>query len=140
MLYSSSMQEVDQYPQSQYPVRNDHDAIVTLMAEFHLVAKGIRDKISEDHQTTLEVKQLVEEQYTQLSTRIYAIEQDLSKLDPEEIAKLREDVDKVKLWVHDFNTKKHLAWIIASSGFVLIGYYIPYFINTLLSIFVRLKH
>lgn len=137
MLYSSSMQEVDQYPQSQYPVHNDHDAIVTLMTEFHLVAKGIRDKIAEDHETTLEVKQLVEEQYTQLSTRIYAIEQDLSKLDPEEIAKLRTDVNNVMLWQHDFNTKKHLAWVVASAGFIFIGYYLPYFVYLIKSIFFK---
>lgn len=124
----------------QYPIQNDHDAVVTLMTEFRLVAKSINDKIIEDHKTTLEVKQIVQDQYTQLSNRIALLEDNLSKLNPEEIAQLRRDVDGVKLWIRDFNTKKHVAWVIASTGFIFIGYYIPFFLNAISSLIWNIVH
>lgn len=123
-----------------YPITSDHDALITLITEFNTTAKNIEHRITEDHASTLEVKEIVERQYESLTTRIQRIEADLLKLDPSEIAQLKVDMEKTKLWIHDFNRSKHIAWIIASAGFLIIGYYIPFILNSLTSTYWNLIH
>lgn len=127
-------------PQVQYPLSNDHDALVTLIAEFNATAKQIGRAIAEDHDTTLEVRDLVQKQYTDLKLRIDSIEEDLLRINPDEVAQLKKDRDYLMMWVHDFNRTKHLAWVVASAGFILIGYYIPFFVNAVTSVMWNLLH
>lgn len=124
----------------QYPVNNDHDALITLITQFNATAKSIENRIAEDHLSTLEVKKIVEEQYSKLGDRITTLEDNLAKLDPVEIASLKKDVEATKLWIHDFNRTKHIAWVIASAGFIGIGYYIPFFFNTVSGFIWNLVH
>lgn len=125
---------------TQYPFRTDHDVMIALVTDFNTTITSIRDKIAEDHASTLEVKTIVENQYNKLSDRIRDVEDTILKLDPEHIAKLSADVQEVKQWQHDFNRTKHIAWVVASVGFLAFGYYIPFFINSITSIWWNLKH
>lgn len=122
----------------EYVPRDDHDVLVSMVTQFNNTAANIERRIAEDHASTLEVKKILEEQYSKLSDRITTLEDNFSKLDPTEIATIRTDLDGVKLWIHDFNRTKHLAWIVASVGFIFIGYYVPFFINSIISIWIHL--
>jgi hypothetical protein len=118
-----------------YPFRNDHDITIALIEEFNSAVSSIERKIAEDHLTTLEVKKLIEQQYDTLSGRLEEVERRVAVIDPVEVAQLKQDVRETKQWQHDFNTTKHVAWIIASAGFVFIGYYLPTFVSLLKNIF-----
>lgn len=124
---------------TQYPFRTDHDVMVALVTDFNRTITSVKEKIEEDHKSTLEVKTIVESQYNKLSDRIREVEDTIIKLDPEHIAKLSADVQEVKQWQHDFARTKHIAWIAASTGFLLFGYYVPFFVKTMQSILASFK-
>ena len=115
----------------QIPLTTDHDVLVALITTFNTTTGNIEKRINEDKALTMEVKQFLEDHYTKLDGRIKTLEQNFQALNPEEIAKLRSEVDRNSLWIHDFNRAKHIAWVIASAGFLLIGYYIPFFLNAI---------
>lgn len=120
----------------QYPFKTDHDIIVALIQDFNNSVDQIEKKIQEDHAATNDVKSFLEQNYRDLQGRVETVEKEIQTIDPKAIAQLKTDVAKSNQWIHDFNTKKHFAWVIASTGFLLIGYYIPVFIRTLQSIFL----
>lgn len=119
----------------QYPFKNDHDFLIALIEDFNNSIAIVTKQIQEDHTTTLEVKEIIEKQYSHLSERIDKVEKDLALLDPVQIAQLVTDARESKQWISDFNRSKHVAWVIASTGFVVIGYYIPAIIANVLRIF-----
>ncbi len=112
-----------------YPFQSDHDVMIALIEDFNLSIAAVTTKIQEDHATTLEVKEIVEKQYSHLSERIDKVEKELALLDPVAIAQVVKDARESKRWIADFNRSKHIAWVIASTGFVFIGYYLPVIIN-----------
>lgn len=121
------------------PFNNDHDVMVALVTEFNATIGVLSKRMEDDHKSTLEIKTLLESNYVKLSERIDVLEDTLIKLDPKEIASLAADVSEMKQQWRDFNRAKHLAWVIASGGFLAIGYYLPFFISTIQNIMQGLK-
>lgn len=112
--------------QIKYPFKNDHEFLIALIADFNNSMSNVNKKIMEDHETTLEVRNLLIEQNANLEKRLTAVEKELEKLDPKEIA------DTIQ-WKKDFNKYKHLAWIFGSGFFLALGWFLQsiyYVINT----------
>lgn len=123
----------------QYPFKNDHDFLIALIEDFNNTVATLNQRMIEDHATTLEVKEIIQKQYSHLSDRIEKVENDLALLDPKLIAQTVEDVKAHKQWIADFNRTKHIAWVVASTGFVALGYYLPALIANLQRIFGPVK-
>lgn len=119
----------------QYPFQNDHDVMIALIEDFNNSIAAVTKQIQEDHATTLEVKEIIEKQYSHLSERIDKVEKELALLDPVEIAQVVKDARESKRWIADFNRSKHIAWVIASTGFIFIGYYLPVILNNIFKLF-----
>jgi len=117
----------------QYPFKNDHDIFIALIEDFNNSITSLRHQMAEDHEDTLEIKELLHKQYETLSSRIDTVEKDLLLLNPKDMAKLRTDIDNSTQWIVNFNKTKHIAWIIASTGFLLMGHYLYPAINTIIN-------
>lgn len=124
----------------QYPFKSDHDVLVALITQFNNTAETISQSVNEDKRMTREVKQLLEDQYAAVNGRLTTLEENFKQLDPKGIAKLKEDTQRNTQWINDFNRAKHIAWVVASAGFMLIGYYIPFFFNAITSTIWNISH
>lgn len=109
----------------QYPFKDDHEVFIALIAEFNGSIGEISRQVTANHEDTTEIKNLLQQQYEHLSERIDKVEKDLIALNPEELARLKADVRENKEYIANFKRTKHIAWVVASVGFALLGHYLP---------------
>lgn len=105
-----------------YPFKNDHELFIALIEDFNHSVEDINKQLIGDRSDTMSIKQILEQQYAAIDKRLSTVEDNYRSLDPKVIAQDHSDVRELKQWKDDYDKTKHIAWVVASTLFGIIGY------------------
>lgn len=109
-----------------YTFKTDHDVVIALIEDFNNSIREFNKQAAANSTDLDEIKRALINQNETTNKRLNDIEEQLRSLDPKQLAK---DVRENNEFRKNFNQTKHVAWIVASAIFLIIGYLLNFFLQ-----------